>query len=137
MSKKNRSLENLRNFGMDSLDLLQSPFNVAKDVLNIPVAGFQDLSDLMKSDDENMLGRSRSRRGRKSKKSKAMKSKKSKSMKSMKSKSMKSMKSKSMKSMSAKLNNPKKKASCKVRHMVWVKKSNKKRAHCRKHKSKM
>ena len=127
---KSKSLANLRNFGLDSLDLLQSPFNVAKDVLNIPVAGFQDLSDLMKSDDENMLGRSRSRRGRgrKSKKSKAMKSK---SMKS------KSMKSKAMKSKSRKVNNPKKKASCKVRHMVWVKKSNKKRAHCRKHKSKM
>ena len=130
---KSKSLANLRNFGLDSLDLLQSPFNVAKDVLNIPVAGFQDLSDLMKSDDENMLGRSRSRRGRKSKKSKAMKSKamKSKSMKS------KSMKSKAMKSKSRKVNNPKKKASCKVRHMLWVKKSNKKRAHCRKHKSKM
>lgn len=128
MSKKNRSLENLRNFGMDSLDLLQSPFNVAKDVLNIPVAGFQDLSDLMKSDDENMLGRSRSRRGR------GRKSKKSKAMKSMKSKSKKS---KAMKSMKSKVNNPKKKASCKVRNMVWVKKSNKKRAHCRKHKSKM
>ena len=125
---KSKSLANLRNFGLDSLDLLQSPFNVAKDVLNIPVAGFQDLSDLMKSDDENMLGRSRSRRGRKSKKSKAMKSK---AMKS------KSMKSKAMKSMKSKVNNPKKKASCKVRHMLWVKKSNKKRAHCRKHKSKM